>query len=51
VLRELGDLAGAKALFERALQIFREFLGDDHPNTRTVEENLRLLQEELKSAE
>jgi tetratricopeptide (TPR) repeat protein len=40
VLQALGDLAGARAAFERALQIFRQFLGEDHPHTVTVRNNL-----------
>jgi Tfp pilus assembly protein PilF len=32
VLQSQGDLTGAKALYEQSLQIFREFLGDDHPH-------------------
>jgi tetratricopeptide (TPR) repeat protein len=51
VLQSQGDLVGAKALYERSLQIFREFLGDDHPSTRTVQSNLRLLEEKMKNAE
>ena len=50
VLEAQGDLAGAKALFERSLQIFREFLGDEHPNTRLVQNNLRMLEEVMKNA-
>lgn len=49
VSTQQGDLARAKVLFERALRIFREFLGDNHPSTRTVEVNLRLLEEQLKN--
>jgi hypothetical protein len=40
VLKDLGDLAGARAAFERALAIFERALGPDHPNTRTVRGNL-----------
>jgi len=32
------------------VQIFREFLGDDHPQTQTVQNNLRQLEEKLKNA-
>ena len=31
VLQALGDLAGARAAFERALAIFERVLGPDHP--------------------
>ena len=43
VLQDLGDLAGARAAFERALAIFERVLGPDHPNTRTVRGNLESL--------
>jgi hypothetical protein len=43
VLRDLGDLAGAKAAYERALAILERTLGPDHPNTRTVRRNLECL--------
>jgi hypothetical protein len=33
-------LAGAKSAFERALKIFQELLGDDHPKTRLVRGNI-----------
>jgi hypothetical protein len=36
----LGELAEARQLYERALAICRKFLGDDHPNTKTVRSNL-----------
>jgi hypothetical protein len=41
VLEDMGDLAGAKACFERALRIFRQRLPPGHPDIRIVEENLR----------
>ena len=40
VLQALGDLAGARAAFERALAIFVKFLPADHPNIRIVRDNL-----------
>lgn len=43
VLQALGDLAGARAAFERALTIFQEILGEDHPNTMLVRNPLDLL--------
>jgi tetratricopeptide (TPR) repeat protein len=45
VLQDLGDHAGAKAAFERALRIFEHFLGPDHPSTRVVRGNLESLGE------
>jgi len=36
----------AEPLLRRALEIFEKMLGDDHPKTQTVRENLdRLLQD------
>jgi Tfp pilus assembly protein PilF len=32
VLQAQGDLPEARKCFERALKIFREKLGEDHPN-------------------
>jgi tetratricopeptide (TPR) repeat protein len=43
VLQDLGDLAGATAHYERALAIFRQFLEEDHPNTKLVRNNLAAL--------
>jgi hypothetical protein len=36
VLQVLGDLAGARTQYERALQITEAALGPDHPETRQV---------------
>ena len=47
VLEAQGDLEGAKALYERALHIFKKFLGNDHPNTKTVQGHLRRLEGEM----
>jgi hypothetical protein len=43
VLKDLGDLPGAKAAFERALQIFGKFLPADHPNIKMIRDNLENL--------
>jgi Tetratricopeptide repeat/NB-ARC domain len=40
VLRDLGDLAGARVQFERAAAIAEAALGPDHPNVATVRSNL-----------
>ena len=40
VLKDLGDLEGAKAHLERALAIFTRSLGPDHPSTQTCRRNL-----------
>ncbi len=48
VLKSLGDLQGAKKHYERALQIFQKSLGENHTNTKTVQENLNLLEKESK---
>ena len=37
------DLEGARGHYERALAIFRQFLGEDHPKTRLVRKNLESL--------
>jgi len=34
-----GNYEQAKPLFEQPLKIFKQFLGDDHPNTQTVLNN------------
>ena len=43
LLEAQSDLAGAKAYYERALQIFRLCLGQDHALTQTVLANLEAL--------
>jgi tetratricopeptide (TPR) repeat protein len=43
VLKDLGDLQGAKEHFGRALAIFQKSLGEDHPSTAKVRNNLELL--------
>jgi Tetratricopeptide repeat len=40
VLKAQGDLTGASAAYERALEIFERALGPDHPSTHTVRANL-----------
>lgn len=46
ILKEQGDLAGALQYTRRALSILESTYGPDHPNTRTVAENLRVLESE-----
>jgi tetratricopeptide (TPR) repeat protein len=36
VLKALGDYAGARRLFGKAFTVFSHYLGEDHPNTKTV---------------
>jgi tetratricopeptide (TPR) repeat protein len=43
VLQDLGDLAGARQGFERALAIDEAAYGPDHPHTVTIAKNLRSL--------
>ena len=43
ILQDLGDLKGAKEHYERALTIFQKSLGENHPSTATVRNNLELL--------
>jgi Tfp pilus assembly protein PilF len=40
LLQAMGDLAGARPYYERALAILRQSLGEDHPHTVTVQNNL-----------
>jgi len=47
VLKELGDLPGAKAAFERALKINEKAFGPDHPSVATDVNNLGTLLKEL----
>ena len=39
----MGDLAGARPYYERALAILERVLGADHPHTVTVRGNLESL--------
>jgi hypothetical protein len=43
ILQAMGDLAGARAQLERALRICRQFLGEEHPKTVMVRNNLKSL--------
>ena len=43
VLRDLGDLAGAREDFQRAQEIFRGLLGDEHPDTILARRDLESL--------
>ena len=36
LFKSMGDRAAAKDHWSRALRIFREKLGNEHPNTKTV---------------
>jgi len=40
-----GDLAGARASYERALRIFEQFLPAGHPNIEIVRGNLERVSE------
>ncbi|MEA3397248.1 MAG: tetratricopeptide repeat protein, partial [Chloroflexota bacterium] len=44
VLKDLGDLAGARAAYERSLAIFERFLPPEHPKIQTVRDNLLVIQ-------
>jgi hypothetical protein len=39
----MGNLAGARPYFERALAILTARLGPDHPHTQSVRDNLAAL--------
>jgi hypothetical protein len=43
ILEELGDLEGAISNYERALEMFIRFKGNNHLETKTVRDNLELL--------
>ncbi|MGB9300659.1 MAG: tetratricopeptide repeat protein, partial [Anaerolineae bacterium] len=43
VLRELGDLKGARECYGRALAIRRRVYGEEHPKTQKVMGSLRAL--------
>ena len=43
LLRDQGDLAGARPLFERALAIREKVLGPEHPHTIRARDNLAKL--------
>jgi len=44
VLQDLGDHAGAKAAYERALGIYERVFGPDHPSTKISRDNLESLE-------
>jgi hypothetical protein len=44
----VGDYAGARPLYERALAIFEKVLGKEHPNTKVVRGNLERLLAEMQ---
>jgi Tfp pilus assembly protein PilF len=47
VLRDLGDLPGARAEFKRALQIGHATVGPNHPNMATFRRNLDQVLQQL----
>ena len=47
MLRDLGDLAGARAAFERALRIDEANFGPDHPKVATDVNNLGMVLQDL----
>lgn len=47
VLKDLGELQHTRDLFERSLGILRQFLGENHPSTKTVKANLDVVLKEL----
>ena len=48
VLQDLGELVQARSHYERALEIVSKRLGDEHPNTQIVRENLNRLLEAMQ---
>ena len=51
LLRDQGDLAGARPLFERALAIFEKVLGPEHPDTARSLSHLATLLDALSRRE
>jgi len=51
VLQDLGELAGARAAFERALRIFEKSLPPEHPYIRGVRGNLEVLERAARGRE
>lgn len=45
VLQDLGDLAGERAAYERALGILENYLPEGHPNIQIVRGNLQALED------
>jgi Tetratricopeptide repeat len=45
-LQDLGDVAGARAYFARALSIFEKFLPTDHPHVTKTRSHLQIIAEE-----
>jgi len=41
----MGDLPAARVAFQRAFQIFSEFLPEEHPKIKMVQENLESIAE------
>jgi hypothetical protein len=48
VLRDLGELAGARTQFKQALEISEAALGSDHPDVATWRGNLAVLQNPVR---
>lgn len=48
VLKDLGDLEGAKALLIQSYEAFKNLLGEDHPNTLTVKGNLESVESKMQ---
>jgi hypothetical protein len=51
-LTELGEIAGARNLYEENLTVLRRVLGDEHPETQTTRRGLaKIDQLDQESAE
>jgi hypothetical protein len=48
LLQDLGEIDAARAHMCRALEINRTVLGEDHPSTKRVRENLAALDTQAK---
>jgi hypothetical protein len=47
IAKTQGELSEARAYFARALAIFRDHLGEGHPDTAMTQEHLEMLPQEI----
>ncbi len=50
VLQDLGDYEGAKDLLEKAYETYKDHLGEQHPNTKIIKNNLMELKKNVTSS-
>lgn len=44
-----GRYTEAEPLYLQALELYKKLLGEDHPNTKTIKENYKLMKQEMES--